>query len=119
MGSKGRLAADHGFLPKRTVKAAARAADARAAFMAKPFADQAANGLHIHVSLLDRDGHCVFVADETNLHRAIDRMAVATVLPAYLGTEFWRLYRICCATERNHYHDVIPALDYIWYQHNV
>lgn len=226
------LAADHGFMLKRAVKAAARSASARATFMAKPFADQAANGLHIHVSLLDRDGNNLFAADDKKLrhaigglqatmaeamlifapnansfrrlkprsyaptastwgynnrtvalriptgdersrrieHRvagadanpylalaavlaglhhglvheidpgmpisgnayeqvspnlpvswdqAIDEMAAAKRLPAYLGTDFCKLYRICRAAERDRYCDTIPALDYSWYQHNV
>lgn len=226
------LAADHGFLLKRSVKAAARTADSRATFMAKPFADQAGNGLHIHVSLLDRNGENLFAADEKKLHhaigglrvtmaeamlifapnansfrrlkpssyaplattwghnnrtvalrvpaggessrriehrvagadanpylalaavlaglhhgltqkidpgepttgnayekvspnlpvswdRALHAMAEARVLPDYLGAEFCRLYHVCRLSEYERYHDVIPPLDYSWYQHNV
>lgn len=47
------LAADHGFLLKRAIKGVARTAGQDASFMAKPFADQSGNGLHIHISLLD------------------------------------------------------------------
>mgnify|MGYP001411154511 CR=1 FL=1 len=54
------LAADHAALLKRCVKAAARATGQRATFMAKPFAEQSGSGLHIHLSLVDRDGRNLF-----------------------------------------------------------
>jgi glutamine synthetase len=54
------LACDHAILLKRAVKAAARKNGLAATFMAKPFAQHAGNGLHMHVSLLDADGNNVF-----------------------------------------------------------
>jgi glutamine synthetase len=54
------LACDHAVLLKRAVKAAARKNGLAATFMAKPFEEHAGNGLHIHTSLLDRDGGNVF-----------------------------------------------------------
>lgn len=54
------LACDHAILLKRAVKAAARKNGLAATFMAKPFAEHAGNGLHMHVSLLDDDGNNVF-----------------------------------------------------------
>ncbi|MGD9508158.1 MAG: glutamine synthetase family protein [Geminicoccaceae bacterium] len=54
------LAADHGAMLKRCVKAAARATGQRATFMAKPFAEQSGSGLHVHLSLLDRAGRNLF-----------------------------------------------------------
>ncbi|WGF89820.1 glutamine synthetase family protein [Marinivivus vitaminiproducens] len=57
-------AADHGFVFKRAVKAAARSAGLAASFMAKPFPDQSGNGLHLHVSLLDAQGRNLFGRDE-------------------------------------------------------
>lgn len=50
------LAADQAILFKRTVKAVARRHGLTASFMAKPFGDEAGNGLHVHVSLVDADG---------------------------------------------------------------
>lgn len=35
-----------------------------ACFMAKPFADQAGSGMHMHVSVQDRDGNNLFAADD-------------------------------------------------------
>ncbi len=54
------LACDHAVLLKRAVKAAARRNGMAATFMAKPFAEHAGSGLHLHISLLDGDGHNVF-----------------------------------------------------------
>ena len=53
-------AADHGVMLKRCIKAAARATGQRATFMAKPFEEQSGSGLHVHLSLVDRDGRNLF-----------------------------------------------------------
>lgn len=50
------LAADQAVLLKRLVKGVARSLGVEATFMAKPFADQPGNGLHVHVSLVDEAG---------------------------------------------------------------
>ena len=54
------LACDHAVLLKRAVKAAARKHGFVACFMAKPFEEDAGSGLHIHMSLIDRDGKNYF-----------------------------------------------------------
>jgi glutamine synthetase len=54
------LACDHAVLLKRAVKAIARQHGMVACFMAKPFAELAGNGLHIHMSLVDRHGNNYF-----------------------------------------------------------
>ncbi len=54
------LACDHAILLKRAVKAAAKKNGLAATFMAKPFAEHAGSGLHIHMSLLDTEGNNVF-----------------------------------------------------------
>jgi glutamine synthetase len=64
-------AADHAFLLKRAIKAAAREVGALATFMAKPFEDCAGSGLHVHVNLVDRHGRNHFVADPAALGHAI------------------------------------------------
>jgi len=55
-----RLAADHAVLLQQIIKAAARANRFDATFMAKPYIDRAGNGLHIHLSLVDRNGRNIF-----------------------------------------------------------
>jgi len=88
-------AADQCFLLKRAIKAAARAEGLQATFMAKPFADLASNGLHVHVSLADREGSNRFAADEAALRHAIGglqaTMAEAMLLFAPNANSFRRL----------------------------
>ncbi len=57
------LACDHAVLLKRAIKAAASKNGLGATFMAKPFADTAGSGLHLHMSLLDADGDNVFAGE--------------------------------------------------------
>ena len=64
-------AADHAFLLKRAVRAAARAEGLLATFMAKPAPGQSGSGLHVHVSLLTADGDNLFARDEQALHHAV------------------------------------------------
>jgi glutamine synthetase len=53
-------AADHAVFLKQIVKSAALANGFEATFMAKPYADAAGTGLHIHMSLIDEAGRNVF-----------------------------------------------------------
>ena len=53
-------ACDHAVLLKRAIKAAARKHGYVACFMAKPFRDESGSGLHIHMSLVDKDGRNYF-----------------------------------------------------------
>ncbi len=54
------LACDDAVYLRRAIKAVAERQGMLASFMAKPFADQAGSGAHVHVSLLDRDGENIF-----------------------------------------------------------
>lgn len=54
------LACDHAVMLKRAVKAVAKRHGYVACFMAKPFADDAGSGLHVHMSLRDRKGRNYF-----------------------------------------------------------
>lgn len=54
------LACDHAVLLKRVIKAAAKKHGFVACFMAKPFSDDAGNGLHIHMSMYSKDGKNYF-----------------------------------------------------------
>ena len=51
------LACDDALYLKRAIKAIAGQQGLLASFMAKPFVDQAGSGMHIHVSVLDKDGN--------------------------------------------------------------
>jgi len=48
-----RQSGDHGVLLKRVIRGVAQKHRLEATFMPKPFLDQAGNGLHLHLSLLD------------------------------------------------------------------
>jgi glutamine synthetase len=54
------LACDHAVLMKRVIKAAARKHGFIACFMAKPFEEDAGSGLHIHMSIVDKQGKNYF-----------------------------------------------------------
>jgi len=54
------LACDQGVLLKRAIKAVARRHGLVACFMAKPFEESAGSGLHIHMSLVDKNGQNYF-----------------------------------------------------------
>jgi len=58
------LACDHAIRLKRLVKGVALAHGLEATFMAKPYRDHAGSGTHLHVSLVDRDGHNIFSAED-------------------------------------------------------
>ena len=57
-------ACDQALRFKRIVKCVARAHGMDATFLAKPYADMAGSGLHVHVSLNDAGGRNVFASDE-------------------------------------------------------
>ena len=58
------LACDQAILLKRIIKSVSRKHGFGATFMAKPYADQAGSGLHIHMSLLDASSTNVFACSQ-------------------------------------------------------
>ncbi len=56
------LAADHAVLQRRATIGVASSLGLRASFMAKPYAGQSGNGLHVHMSLVDEAGRNRFGA---------------------------------------------------------
>ena len=80
-------AVDEAILFKRLLRGVARRHGCVATFMAKPFAERAGSGLHVHVSLADRDGRNLFAADDPAgtplLRHAIGGLA-ATVADSFL-----------------------------------
>lgn len=66
-------AADEAVMYKRLVKSVARRHGHIATFMAKPFADQAGNGLHLHLSLADQDGRNLFANEQPGSGGRLDQ----------------------------------------------
>lgn len=56
-------AATDALLLKRAIKAAAKTHGLEATFMAKPHHDWPGSGMHLHASLIDKDGHNLFAGD--------------------------------------------------------
>ena len=57
-------AADDAIAFKRAAKGVARTLGCEATFMAKPFGDIAGSGMHIHMSVIDKDDANIFSAEE-------------------------------------------------------
>ena len=72
-------ACDEAIRLKRLVKGVALNHGAEATFLAKPYADMAGSGLHLHVSVLDADGRNVFADDAAEGSPAL-RHAIAGLL---------------------------------------
>lgn len=53
-------AADNALLMKRIIKGVASKHDYKATFMAKPYADNAGSSMHVHVSIVDKNGDNIF-----------------------------------------------------------
>ncbi|MCV6601071.1 MAG: glutamine synthetase family protein [Cohaesibacter sp.] len=66
-------AADHCILFKRVVRHVARKHGFDATFMAKPYAHSTGNGFHVHMSLLDEEGHNIFDAGKTSKQGALEQ----------------------------------------------
>ncbi len=67
-------ACDQAVMLRRIVRQVARKHGLKASFMAKPFADRSGNGMHAHVSLVERDGRNTFGAGaegEERLRRCV------------------------------------------------
>lgn len=58
------LAADQATMLKRVIKGAARKHGLDATFMAKPYGDCSGNGMHVHFSILDKDGNNIFAGED-------------------------------------------------------
>ena len=74
------LMADQTFLMKRLIKNCARKFNMNATFMAKPFSEEAGNGMHAHLSLVDKDGNNVFKVDKNNQPQGIFAEAISGLL---------------------------------------
>ncbi|MCQ4348553.1 glutamine synthetase family protein [Pseudomonas stutzeri] len=74
-------ACDYAVLLKRLIKNTAYDHEMDTTFMAKPYPGQAGNGLHVHISLLDRDGRNIFAGEDPLANDAL-RHAIGGVLQA-------------------------------------
>ncbi|WP_221792407.1 glutamine synthetase family protein [Aquisediminimonas sediminicola] len=74
-------ACDEAIMYKRLVKGVAVKHGLEATFMAKPFAESAGNGMHLHISMEDATGHNAFASDAAEgtdlLRHAIGGMQAA------------------------------------------
>jgi len=61
-------AADNAVLLKRLISSVAKKYDMEATFMAKPYIEQAGNGLHLHLSLM-KDDENIFAAEDPTLNQ--------------------------------------------------
>ncbi|HBP2253655.1 TPA: glutamine synthetase, partial [Pseudomonas aeruginosa] len=64
-------ACDHAVLLKRLVKNIAYDHEMDTTFMAKPYPGQAGNGLHVHISLLDKHGNNIFTSEDPEQNAAL------------------------------------------------
>ncbi len=74
------LMADQAFLLKRLIKNCARQFSMNATFMSKPFSEEAGNGMHAHLSIVDKDGNNVFTVDKDKQPQGIFANSIAGVL---------------------------------------
>lgn len=94
-------AADDAVLFKRVVQGVARRHGFEATFMAKPYADQASSGMHIHMSVLNDAGENIF-ADPAPEGSLLLRQAIGGMmqtLPAAMalaapGANSWRRFQV-------------------------
>ncbi|MGJ8546998.1 MAG: glutamine synthetase family protein [Sulfitobacter sp.] len=95
-------AADDAWLFKMLVKGLARRHNFAASFMAKPYEDYAGSGLHVHFSVLDKDGNNVF-DDGTEKGTDMMRHAVQGCLSAMPGSA------LIFAPHANSYQRMVPG----------
>jgi glutamine synthetase len=91
------LACDHAVLLKRIIRSAAQNHQAEATFMPKPYPDQPGNGMHVHLSLLDKEGQNVFQGSDDSgspgLRHAVE--GIRSVMAESM---------LICAPHANSYH---------------
>ena len=72
-------ACDYAILLKRLIKNVAYDHEMDTTFMAKPYPGQAGNGLHVHISILDKQGNNIFASEDPQTNEAL-RHAIGGVL---------------------------------------
>jgi glutamine synthetase len=74
-----RAACDQAIRFKRIVKGVAHRSGVEATFMAKPYGDAPGSGMHLHVSVIDRDGGNVFASDDVLGNELLKQAAAGLV----------------------------------------
>ena len=74
------LMADQAFLMKRLIKNCARKFNLNATFMAKPFSEEAGNGMHAHLSIIYKDGKNIFKVNKNKQPEGVFASAIAGLL---------------------------------------
>ena len=74
------LMADQAFLMKRLIKNCARKFNLNATFMAKPFSEEAGNGMHAHLSIIDKDGKNIFKVNKNKQPQGVFASAISGLL---------------------------------------
>lgn len=98
-------ACDDAVLLKRLIKGVAINHGFEATFMAKPYGHEAGNGTHIHISLIDGNGHNVFAPD------APERIGSERLYQAVAGLiELMPASMAVCAPNLNSYRRFQPGL---------
>ncbi len=82
-------ACDHAIRFKRIVKGVALRHGLEATFMAKPYADMAGSGLHIHASVVDRQGDNVFASEEPLTNARLGHAAAGMLVTMAEGMAFF------------------------------
>ena len=95
-------AADQAILFKRLVRGVSRGHGYAATFMAKPYAEQSGNGIHVHFSLLNEAGENVF-DDGTEQGSAMMKQAVAGMMKTMPDT------MLTLAPNQNSYRRFMPG----------
>lgn len=95
-------ATDNAVLLKRVISSVAQKHGMRATFMAKPYIELSGSGLHIHLSLLDRNGDNIFATPDPTENESM-RHAVAGLLEMADSTQAF-----CCPT-LNSYRRLSPS----------
>ena len=72
-------ACDYALLLKRLVKNIAYDHEMDTTFMAKPYPNQAGNGLHVHISILDKDGNNIFKSEDPATNESL-RHAIGGII---------------------------------------
>ena len=74
------LMADQTFLLKRLIKNCAKQCNLSATFMAKPFTMEAGNGMHAHLSIVDKKGNNLFASNKNKQPQGMFANAIAGLL---------------------------------------